>query len=55
MSSDIKYCLHYVVIFCVIFSYAILLTCENVAILILHTLILGSGDNIEILPNPTCN
>ena len=27
----------------------ILLTCENVAILILHTLTLGSGNNIEIL------
>lgn len=28
---------------------------ENAAILILQTVILWSGDNIQILPNPTCN
>ena len=32
----------------------ILLKCENMfAMLILHALILHSGDNIEILPNPS--
>ena len=34
----------------------ILLKCENMfAMLILHALILHSGDNIEILPNPRLN
>ena len=34
-------------------AHTILMKCENMfAMLILHALILHSGDNIEILPNP---
>ena len=36
-------------------AHTILLKCENMfAMLILHVLILHSGGNIEILPNPRC-
>ena len=37
-------------------AHTILLKCENMfAMLILHVLILHSGDNIEIFPNPRMN
>ena len=37
-------------------AHTILLKCENMfAMLILHALILHSGDNIEILHNPRMN